>query len=55
MNAIVLSHFQARLLLEARENHQDSAQVSLDLGIRMALVELEPSGVNLPDGQILVW
>jgi len=55
MNAIVLSHYQARLLLEARENHEEFARVSLDLGISLTPLELEARGVCLPDGQTLPW
>ena len=55
MNAIILSHYQARLLLEATEKQLKIAQVSLDLGMSFARLELDARGVCFPDGQTLDW
>jgi len=55
MNVIVLSHYQARLLLESREKHEEFARGSLDLGISIAPLELDSKCVRLPDGQTLTW
>lgn len=51
----VLSHFQAQPLLRAREGHQTSAEVSLDLGLTTCEVLLQPDRVACPDGQWLSW
>lgn len=52
---IVLSHFQADELLEAREKGADSASVSPDLGLTRVLVEVKPGGVVFPEEGVLVW
>jgi predicted methyltransferase len=51
---IVLSHFQAKQLLAARQAGQ-VARVSLDLGLTIAEVTIEADGVRLPDDQLLTW
>lgn len=50
-----LSHFQAKSLLEARQNDQSSLSISLDLEISVVEVSLTEAGVELPDGSILTW
>jgi hypothetical protein len=55
MGDIILSHFQARALLEAREAGRDVATVSLDLGLTTTQVSLAAAGVRLPHGQSLAW
>lgn len=55
MNEIILSHFQAQTLLDARARGITSAQISLDLGISNVQVKLDASGVRLMEGQDLSW
>jgi predicted methyltransferase len=52
---IVLSHFQARPLIRARQEGQHSALTSLDLGLSQVDLPLEPDRVVLPGGQWLSW
>ncbi len=51
---IVVSHFQARPLIEARERGADVAQTSLDLGREEVQVRLEPDSVRMGTG-IVPW
>jgi len=55
MQCIVLSHFQAQDLLNARRAGQGSETVSLDLGLTTAEVAIGPAGVCFPSGQTLTW
>ena len=55
MKEIILSHFQARTLLDARENGPGTTLVSLDLGFSLVLVELDLSDVYLTPAQALRW
>ncbi|HSM56902.1 MAG TPA: hypothetical protein VK879_12190 [Candidatus Sulfomarinibacteraceae bacterium] len=52
---IVLSHFQARPLLAAREKGLEGAASSLDLGLTSVTLSLTGNGLPLPDGQLLAW
>ncbi|MFN8474804.1 MAG: methyltransferase [Anaerolineae bacterium] len=52
---IVLSHFAAEPLLEARRGGQTVARASLDLGLTETDVALDGQGIALPDGQHLPW
>jgi predicted methyltransferase len=52
---IVLSHHQARPLLEARAAGARTQAISLDLNLSLTQVELGEAGVRLPDGQRLPW
>jgi predicted methyltransferase len=52
---IILSHFQAQLLRDARRHGRSTASTSLDLGLSVAEVRLEPERVVFPDGQWLAW
>jgi len=52
---VVLSHFQVKSVLEARERGQRRATMSLDLGLSCAEVDLTETGVVLPDGHELSW
>jgi predicted methyltransferase len=54
-NPIVLSWFQARPLIRARQEGSSSALVSLDLGLTASEVSLEPDGVLFPNGVSLPW
>jgi uncharacterized protein len=51
---IILSHYQASTLLEARRAGQTSAMTSLDLGLTTREVTLTPDRLILPD-QVLSW
>lgn len=51
----ILSWLQVRSLLARFKQGKNLAEVSLDLGLRYALVVLQPEGVLLPDGQQLSW
>jgi len=55
MNMIVLSHFQARQLLEARKNGQSAVRISLDLNLTENDVKLQPESVLFPMGESLDW
>jgi uncharacterized protein len=55
MNAIILSHFQAQALLNARENGLATTEVSIDLGINLVQVELDLICVHLTPAQALSW
>ncbi len=52
---IVLSHYQTRPLLVARESGTETAVISLDLNITTCEVGLSRDFVTLPDGQTLTW
>jgi predicted methyltransferase len=51
---IVLSHIQARPLLDARATGATQAETSLDLGLTRVSVSLSDAGVELP-GRLLGW
>jgi predicted methyltransferase len=55
MNAIILSHFQAQALLNAREKGLATTEVSIDLGINLVQVELDLLDVHLTPAQALSW
>jgi uncharacterized protein len=55
MNAIILSHFQAQALLNAREKGLATTEVSIDLGINLVQVELDLIDVHLTPAQALSW
>jgi predicted methyltransferase len=52
---VVLSHFQARHLIEARKNNQSIAMLSLDLNLTESEVRLQPESVLFPGGGNLSW
>lgn len=52
---IVLSHFQAKQILEARGRDQPVVRVSLDLNLTESEVALEPEEVLFPNGEHLGW
>lgn len=52
---IVLSHFQAKQILAARENGQSVLKVSLDLNLTESEVQLQPEAVRFPAGESLDW
>lgn len=51
----VLSHFQANILLEDRQQGADTAVISLDLGLTETAVTLNAGHITLPDNQTLTW
>jgi uncharacterized protein len=55
MNGIILSHFQAQALLDARGKGLATTLVSLDLGITLVQVELDSGDVHLTSAQALRW
>jgi predicted methyltransferase len=55
MQLIVLSHYQARPLLDARTSGRTSARISLDLNLTQSDAALDADGVALPGGQHLAW
>ncbi|KAA3659278.1 MAG: methyltransferase domain-containing protein [Chloroflexi bacterium] len=50
---IVLSHFQAKPILDAMRAGKEQVEVSLDLGLETAVIPLTPTHITLPDGQAL--
>jgi predicted methyltransferase len=52
---IVLSRYQAQPLLQAKAAGQPSTSLSLDLNLTQSSVLLDAQGVQLPDGQQLMW
>lgn len=52
---IVLSHFQATQLLEARKKGRTVERVSLDLNLTESEVRLQPDCVLFPTGECLPW
>jgi hypothetical protein len=51
---VILSHYQARRLLEARRASQPAVEISLDLGLTTTQVTLTPDRLILPDA-VLPW
>jgi predicted methyltransferase len=52
---VVLSHFQARQILDARKSGQSARKVSLDLNLTESEVRLEAEWVLFPAGESLDW
>jgi predicted methyltransferase len=52
---LVLSHFQARQLLQARKNDQSRVMLSLDLNLTESEVRLASESVLFPGGERLSW
>lgn len=52
---IVLSHYQAKLLLAARRTGQQSAIISPDLGLTSVEVALGGDGIVFPGGERITW
>lgn len=52
---IVLSHFQAIVILKAKQNRAGKVLTSTDLGLTATEVSFDAVGVNLSDGQTLAW
>ncbi len=54
-NGIIISHFQASPLLQARRAGRRKAATSLDLGLTRVEVGLDGEGALLPGGRRLAW
>jgi len=52
---VVLSHWQAAPLIQARQQSRDLAATSLDLGLSAVQVRLDAGGATLPDGHQIPW
>ncbi|MCH8273682.1 MAG: RsmD family RNA methyltransferase [Armatimonadetes bacterium] len=52
---MVLSHYQADVLLKAREDGLEKAKVSPDLGLTKVEAALADDGVMFPGGELLDW
>lgn len=52
---IVLSHYQAQIILKAQASGQSAVTVSLDLGLSTSSLQLSKTGISLPGGQQLAW
>lgn len=55
MSTIVISHFQARQILEARANGLDRQITSTDLGLTQIEAALDDTGVRFPGENQLTW
>jgi uncharacterized protein len=52
---VVLSHYQAKVALEARAKGVSHINLSFNLGRHQQAVDLDENGLPLPDGGILAW
>ena len=52
---VVLSHYQASEVLTARRQGSGKVNISLDLGLTTRQIELNASGLLLPEGAMLEW
>ena len=52
---MLLSFYQTKVLLAAREARASHVEVSLDLGLSVARVSLTPAGVHLSESLLLTW
>jgi uncharacterized protein len=52
---VVISHYQAKVVLEAQRMGMGAINLSLDLGLSTTQLPLIPAGLQLPDGNILNW
>lgn len=55
MKLVVLSHYQAKEVLNAQRVGLGSVDISLDLGLSTTKLHLDSQGVQLPDGKVLKW
>jgi uncharacterized protein len=55
MKMVVLSHYQAKQVLEAQRNGMGSVVTSPDLGLSTTQLKLDTEGLQLPDGKVLKW
>lgn len=55
MKLAVLSHYQAKELVNAQRKGMGSVNISLDLGLSSTQIPLDTQGLLLPDGKVLQW
>jgi predicted methyltransferase len=55
MLLVILSHYQAKEILDAQRSGKDSVNISLDLGLSTTQLHLLPHGLQIPDGKFLKW
>jgi predicted methyltransferase len=55
MKLAVLSHYQAKELVDARRKGMGSVNISLDLGLSSTQIPADTQGLLLPDGKVLQW
>ena len=55
MKQVVLSHYQAKVVLDAQRNGMGMVSVSLDLGLSTVQLPIDAQGLQLPDGNLLKW
>jgi predicted methyltransferase len=55
MKLAVLSHYQAKEILDARRKGMGSVNISLDLGLSSTQIPADTQGLLLPDGKVLQW
>jgi predicted methyltransferase len=55
MGLVVLSHFQARVAVDALHKAMDAVEISLDLGLTSSRLAVTTIGLSLPDGILLKW
>ena len=53
MKMVVLSHYQAKVVLTAQRNGMESVSLSLDLGFSTVQLPVNTQGLQLPDGSLL--
>jgi predicted methyltransferase len=53
MNMVVLSHLQAKVVLDAQRNGMGTVNLSLDLGLSTVQLPVDAQGLHLPDGNLL--
>ncbi len=52
---VILSHYQAKTLLVARQAGRDIVVVSPDLNLTLVEVTLDAQGVAFPNGEYVDW
>jgi uncharacterized protein len=52
---VVLSHYQAKAILNAQHKGMGSVNISIDLGLSTTQLLLNAQGMQLPDGSFLKW
>ncbi len=55
IHPIIISHVQTQRLLQARQNGEQTAQVSPDLELTSVEVAIKPNGASFPSGELLGW
>jgi predicted methyltransferase len=55
MSRVILSHYQAQPLLQARKAGETTLRTSVDLNLTQVLADLSPRGIVLPDKRVVPW